>query len=116
MRTHYRTTFVKLTITSGSATVDSKSQLVVIDNVRTGFDLWDLSNDTHLQTFPTGKPTRYLPRKVAFAEGGKTIICGSDHGLVFVFDRQTGAPLDVLQHATGNLSQTVAVSTTSRQQ
>lgn len=65
---------------------------------------------THLRTFPTGPPTRFLPRQVVFAERGKAIVAGSDHGAVYVFDRTTGAPLDVLRHVEKGLLQTVAVS------
>ena len=65
---------------------------------------------THLRTFPTGTPTRFLPRQVVFAERWKSIVAGSDHGAVYIFDRTTGAPLDVLRHMAKGLVQTVAVS------
>lgn len=64
----------------------------------------------HLRTFPTGPPTCFLPRQVVFAERGKAIVAGSDHRAVYVFDRTTGAPLDVLRHVAKGLLQTVAVS------
>ena len=72
-------------------------------------DLWDLAKDAYIRTFPTGQPKRYLPRRVAFADGSKTVISGSDHGAVYVFDRKSGAPLDVLRHAQAGLVQTVTV-------
>lgn len=95
---------------SGYASLPPKQHLVVLDNVSNGFDMWDLDVGTHLRTFPTGPPTRFLPRQVIFAERWKAIVAGSDHGAVYVFDRTTGAPLDVLRHPAKGLVQTVAVS------
>ncbi|PIL35886.1 hypothetical protein GSI_01546 [Ganoderma sinense ZZ0214-1] len=92
----------------GYASLPPKQHLVVLDNISNGFDLWDLDAGTHLCTFPTGTPTRFLPRQVVFAERWKSIVAGSDHGAVYVFDRTTGAPLDVLHHAAKGLVQTVA--------
>ncbi|PIL30392.1 hypothetical protein GSI_07578 [Ganoderma sinense ZZ0214-1] len=92
----------------GYASLLPKQHLVVLDNISNGFDLWDLDVGTHLRTFPTGPPTRFLPRQVVFAERWKAIVAGSDHGAVYVFDRTTGTPLDVLRHPAKGLVQTVA--------
>lgn len=94
---------------SGHAAIQVKQQLLVVDNVSSGFDVWSLSGETHQRTFPTGKPTRFVPRQVSFVDDASTIVGGSDHGAVYVFDRKTGAPLDVLQHAQQGLVQTIAV-------
>ncbi|KAI8989144.1 WD40-repeat-containing domain protein [Trametes punicea] len=94
----------------GHASLQAKQQLIVVDNVSSGFDVWNLNGETHQRTFPTGKPTRFVPRQVNFADDAKTIVGGSDHGAVYVFDRKTGAPLDVLRHAQQGLVQTVATT------
>ncbi|KAL1946016.1 hypothetical protein VTO73DRAFT_2018 [Trametes versicolor] len=94
----------------GHAAIHAKQQLVVVDNVGSGFDVWNLNGGTHQRTFPTGKPTRFLPRQVGFADDAKAIVGGSDHGAVYVFDRKTGAPLDVLRHAQQGLVQTIATT------
>ena len=99
----------ELTHRSGHASFDVKHQLVLIDNIRNGFDMWDVGTDIHLRTFPTGRLRRFLPKCVSFAERAKTVIGGSDHGVVYVFDRKTGAPLDVLRHAQQGLVQAIAV-------
>jgi hypothetical protein len=39
---------------------------------------------------------------------------GSDHGLVYVFDRKTGNVLDVLRHADQGLVQTITVGGLTR--
>ena len=98
---------------SGHISVDTKSQMAVLDNIRSGYDLWDLTKDEFVQTFPTGKPDRHLPRQVVFADKSKTVVGGSDHGVVYVFDRKTGAPLDVLHQGQRGLVQTVAVRSTA---
>ncbi|KAI0368517.1 YVTN repeat-like/Quino protein amine dehydrogenase [Pilatotrama ljubarskyi] len=94
----------------GYASIQAKQQLLLVDNVSTGFDAWNLSSETHQWTFPTGKPIRFLPRQVHFADDAKTIVGGSDHGAVYVFDRKTGAPVDVLCHAQQGLVQTIATA------
>ncbi|OJT06782.1 hypothetical protein TRAPUB_2365 [Trametes pubescens] len=96
--------------TSGHASIHAKQQLVVVDNVGSGFDVWSLNGGTHQRTFPTGKPTRFLPRQVDFVDGAQAIVGGSDHGAVYVFDRKTGAPLDVLRHAQQGPVQTIATT------
>ncbi|KAI0349224.1 WD40 repeat-like protein [Trametes cingulata] len=98
-----------LTDKIGYASIQAKQQLLLVDNVSTGFDAWNLSSETHQRTFPTGKPIRFLPRQVHFADEAKTIVGGSDHGAVYVFDRKTGAPVDVLRHAQQGLVQTIAI-------
>ena len=45
-----------------------------------------------------------------FGEDGKVVVGGSDHGVVYVFDRRTGSRLDILRHADAGLVQTIAVS------
>lgn len=80
-----------------------------MDNARNGFDLHQLDNATYIRTFPTGNPIKVLPKQVAFGEDSRVIIGGSDHGAVYVFDRKTGKPLQVLHHAGNGLVQTIAV-------
>jgi outer membrane protein assembly factor BamB len=80
-----------------------------VDNVRNGFDLYQLDNGAYIRTFPTGTPAKLLPKQVAFGEDAKVVIGGSDHGAVYVFDRKTGKPLQVLHHADKGLVQTITV-------
>ena len=81
----------------------------MVDNARSGFDLYQLDNGAYIRTFPTGNPNRLLPKQVAFGEDSKVVIGGSDHGAVYVFDRKTGKPLQVLHHADRGLVQTITV-------
>ena len=38
------------------------------------------------------------------------MVGGSDHGAVYVFDRETGGPVDLLRHSDRGLVQTLTVS------
>jgi hypothetical protein len=81
----------------------------MVDNATDGFDLHKLDTGAYIRTYPTGIPTRGLPKQVCFGEDAKVIVGGSDKGIVYVFDQKTGATLDVLRHADNGLVQTVAV-------
>ena len=65
---------------------------------------------TFIHNFPTGKPTKRYPKQVAFGENDNVIVGGSDHGAVYVFDHDTGGPIDLLRHSERGLVQTVMVS------
>jgi hypothetical protein len=82
----------------------------VIDNVTNGFDLHDLNSGSLVQTFKTSDITRREPKQVVFAEDSRIVVGGSDHGIVYVFDRRTGAILEKLPHANKGLVQTITVS------
>lgn len=81
----------------------------MVDNIESGFDLHRLDTGHWKRNFPVGKPTRKLPKQVAFGERSKVVVGGSDHGAVYVFDRKTAFPLHVLGHGDG-LVQTLTVS------
>ncbi|KAG2740646.1 hypothetical protein P692DRAFT_201810824 [Suillus brevipes Sb2] len=49
-----------------------------------------------------------VPKHVAFGAEGRLIIGGSDHGLVYVFERKSEKLLKSLQHSSTGLVQTIA--------
>jgi hypothetical protein len=93
----------------GCAAINNSRNEFVVDNIETGFDLHRLDTGHWKRSFPTGKPTRKLPKQVAFGERSKVVVGGSDHGAVYVFDRKTAFPLHVLRHGDA-LVQTLTVS------
>ena len=95
-----------LNTTSGHAAVSHQKWLMVIDNGE-GFSTHHLWTGTYIRSFPTGKPTKRYPKQVAFGEHDSIIVGGSDHGAVYVFDHDTGGPLD---HSDRGLVQTITVS------
>lgn len=84
--------------------------MFVVDNVFSGFNLHKLDDGTCIRHFPTATPDAYVIRQVSLTEASKVVVGGSDHGAVYVFDRETGVVLDLLQHAHDGFVQTVTVS------
>jgi hypothetical protein len=80
-----------------------------MDTTIDGFSLHQLDNGAYICTFSTGTPIRAVPKQVAFGEDCKTVVGGSDHGAVYVFDRRSGECLDILHHADAGLVQTITV-------
>jgi WD40 repeat protein len=48
-------------------------------------------------------------RNVHFAKGGNIVVCSSDHGLVYIFNLQTGKHLQKLALETTEWVQVIAV-------
>ncbi|KAG0699826.1 WD40-repeat-containing domain protein [Suillus ampliporus] len=95
----------------GHAAVYSKRGVFIVDNATDGFTLYRLEGDGEpVRTFATGLPSVSVPKQVAFGEDGKVVVGGSDHGLVYIFDRKTGETLQTLHHADTGLVQTISVS------
>lgn len=62
-----------------------------------------------IREFPYSKPTKRWPKQVAYGENDSILVGGSDHGLVYVYDKQIGYPLDLLRHADKGWVQTITV-------
>lgn len=95
---------------SGWVAIDNRRNVFAIDNVANGFSLHRAESAECIRNFPTGIPTKRVSKQVAFGEGGKVVVGGSDHGAVYIFDRKTGAPIQVLRHSAKGLVQAIAVS------
>ncbi|KAF8579853.1 WD40 repeat-like protein, partial [Ramaria rubella] len=87
--------------------ISMKRNQFVVDNATDGFDLHQLDNGAHICTLPTGTPTKKVPKQVAFREDWEIIVGGSDHGLVYLFEREMGRLLNVLRHVDKGLVQTI---------
>ena len=83
--------------------------LFVFDNATSGFDLRDLRTGGYIRTFPTGRPSRRLPKQGLFGEGAKIVVGGSDHGVVYIYERKTGMLKQTLPHQKDGLVQLIAV-------
>jgi len=74
-----------------------------------GFDLYSANRPAPVRTFPVRSARKYVKCGV-FAEGGRAIVCGSDHGKVYVFSIADTKPKQELLHGNRNqMIQTVAV-------
>lgn len=90
--------------------MDGACNQLVLDNAVDGFDLHQLDTGQYIQTLHTGHPRWRVPKQAEFAEGGRAIIGGSDHGSIYVWDRRSGELMEALEHSRGGLVQTVTVS------
>ena len=74
-----------------------------------GFDLYTANHLTHIRSFPVPMTKKYV-KSGAFAEGGKAIVCGSDHGKAYVFGIGDSIPKQELIHSSRkHIIQTVTV-------
>jgi hypothetical protein len=96
----------------GSAAVNCAKNEVVVDSVINGFDIYQLDNGTWKRNFTIGHSSRKMPKQVVFGEGSKVVVGGSDHGVVYVFDRKTTSSIQVLRHSDRGMVQAVTVSET----
>lgn len=84
--------------------------MCVVDSGFSGFNLHKLDDGTFIRNFPTGVPIKNVAKQVAFAENANMVVGGSDHGAVYVFDRESGKTSQVLRHSAKSFVQTVTVS------
>lgn len=81
-----------------------------MDEPSSGVNLYRLGSRTLVKTFPVApqKANKRL-RQVAFADEGHTVVSGSDHGVVYAFQRRSKI-VDELRVHKNEWVQTVAVS------
>lgn len=89
-----------------------KEDAIILDDVAQGVALYKLSAPDRLKTFPVPCNQR-RSRNVSFHEGGRTIVTGSDHGIVYIFDRRTGDVADTIEIGVSDWVQSIAVRSTS---
>lgn len=88
--------------------MELSKRLCVIDNVGNGFDLYRLDTAEFVRTFATRDPKETYPKGVAFINHSR-VVGGSDHGLVYIFNRKTGRAIDTLRYSRTGGAQTIAV-------
>ncbi|KAE9389936.1 hypothetical protein BT96DRAFT_834185, partial [Gymnopus androsaceus JB14] len=69
----------------GHAAMNTKEDTIILDDVSQGIALYKLLVTDRIKTFPVPHTER-RSRNVAFHNGGSTIISGSNHGKVYVFN------------------------------
>ncbi|PPR03094.1 hypothetical protein CVT26_004613 [Gymnopilus dilepis] len=103
----------KLITPVGDVSVCSSTGAVAIDNMKNGFDLYPPNRINATSTFVV-ECTRNFVKKSAFGEAGKVLVCGSDHGAVYIFSPSEGTnPLQILKHGPrSHMIQSVETITT----
>jgi hypothetical protein len=85
---------------SGHASICPQEKLLLIENLSKGFDLYDLPRSSPSYTFAIPTTKRCIKAGV-FAEESSVVVCGSDHGKVYVFSTASPIPLQILKQAGG---------------
>lgn len=92
----------------GGAAINVKEDAVILDDVGQGVALYKLSGPERVKTFPV--PCGVLrSRNISFHDGGSSVLSGSDHGKVYIFDRRTGNIHDIIDMGIHDWVQSVTV-------
>ncbi|KAK7446672.1 hypothetical protein VKT23_014367 [Stygiomarasmius scandens] len=90
----------------GHAFISLKDDAVILDDVTQGVALYKLSTPDRVKTFAVPCDER-RSRSVSFHDDGSKIVCGSDHGNIYIFDRRTGLVHDIIFIGTKDWVQSV---------
>ncbi|KAJ7878720.1 WD40-repeat-containing domain protein [Mycena leptocephala] len=100
----------------GDACLDSSKTAMCIGDPSLGIDVHLLQGNSHVwvKSFPIpntkGEGIAARPRRVCFANQNAEIVGGSDHGVVYVFNRSDGRAIDELRMDPSAWVQTVAAA------
>lgn len=100
-----------LTTSSGDAAVNWRDGALCLDDPFSGAALYRISDQVKVHTFETPRERSHeaRPRHVRFSENGLSVVMGSDHGTVYVFETRSGQILQKLNSGSTEWIQTVAV-------
>ncbi|KAF8516552.1 WD40-repeat-containing domain protein [Hysterangium stoloniferum] len=79
----------------GNVDICALSGNVLINNMGNGFDLYPANRTTPMRTF---KVQKKFVKAGVFAERGKAVVCGSDHGKAYVFGIDNRKLQQILRH------------------
>ncbi|KAF8961287.1 WD40-repeat-containing domain protein [Flammula alnicola] len=94
----------------GNACVDEAGKNVVIDNIGAGFDVYPIGRSTATHFFEVPTARQHI-KGVVFCEKGMSIVGGSDHGKIYLFNLKASETRfdQVMTHgSTSSLIQAVA--------
>ncbi len=101
--------FSHISSSSGNVSTCMDTGNILIDNMTDGFDLYSANRSSPSRSFKIKSSKKFVKSGV-FGEKGKVVVCGSDHGKVYVFATAEMEPLQVLRHGThAHLIQTMEV-------
>ncbi|KAJ7605666.1 WD40-repeat-containing domain protein [Mycena polygramma] len=83
----------------GNAAVDSRKGSMCVDDPSSGVNVHRLldNGQSKVKSFPVPVMKSKRPRGVCYVNECSEIVSGSDHGLVYVFDRRSGEIVDELK-------------------
>lgn len=89
-----------MTPNRGNTTLCYRDRLLLVDNLATGFDLYDFPRSSPSFTFRVPMAKRSI-KSAVFAEQASVVICGSDHGKIYIFSTGSSEPMQVIKHGGG---------------
>ncbi|KAJ7602038.1 hypothetical protein DFH06DRAFT_1351722 [Mycena polygramma] len=94
----------------GNAVVDSRKKSMCIDDPSSGVNVHRLEDNgqSKVKSFPIPVKKKMRPRGVCYVNQCSEIVSGSDHGVIYVFDRRSGEIVDELRIDPEEWVQTVA--------
>jgi hypothetical protein len=72
---------------------------LLVDNVSKGFDLYQYPQNSPSESFLVPRKTAYI-HEAAFLEGGRFVVCGSNHGIIYIFCPESGKCIQKLSHGS----------------
>ena len=75
--------------------VNVAENVFIVDDPSQGVGLFRLDG-TRSKTFAVKETKGWRPRQVTFGDEGRSVISGSDHGVVYIFDRRSRETVDEL--------------------
>ncbi|KAJ7256867.1 WD40-repeat-containing domain protein [Mycena haematopus] len=94
----------------GDIALDTRKGVLCMDDPSLGANLYRLEDHKRVKTFPVAVTKQKRLRQVDFGDECKSIVSGSDHGIVYVFDRRSGDIVDELKVDPREWVQTVAAA------
>lgn len=99
---------------SGAAACNATHNVFCVDTILGGAALYKMDDGTRLKDLEIPRKKELAaPKQVALAEDCTVIVGGSDHGIVYVFDRKTGAMIQKLRTRKDTWVQAITVSLVS---
>ncbi|KAJ6619568.1 WD40-repeat-containing domain protein [Mycena sp. CBHHK59/15] len=97
----------------GGATFNWRDGVFCLDDPTSGPTLFRISDQIKVKAYEIERKRKNgRPRNVRFGEHGSTIVCGSDHGCVYVFDTRSGEKIETLSVGSSEWVQVVATAET----
>lgn len=81
---------------SARASLSADRHFIAISNLGVGFDIYSLRSGQRARRFGPCNMKRALP--AIFVEGDRYLVCGSEDGVVHVWDVPSGLEVQTLKH------------------
>ncbi|KAK1235452.1 hypothetical protein PQX77_001324 [Marasmius sp. AFHP31] len=91
----------------GHAVLSVWDNTIMLDDITQGVALYKLTGRSRIKTFPILIQKKHCSRSMALHNGGSSILSGSNHRIVYVFDRQTGDITDTINNGVKDWVQSI---------